>query len=71
MARTETRPVNWAVDVASRLKGARFPLEEEEARSRLEGLTVKGRGIGEILDEVDFPIATPAIMLRQISENLG
>jgi predicted transcriptional regulator len=71
MARTETRPVNWAVDVASRLKGARFPIEEEEARSRLKGLTIKGRDIDEVLDQVDFPISTPAIMLRQLSENLG
>jgi transcriptional regulator len=70
MARTTTRPVNWAVDVASRLKGAHFPLEEEEARERLEGLTVKGNDINGILDRMQFPLATPAEMLRQISEGI-
>jgi predicted transcriptional regulator len=68
MARTTTRPVNWAVDVASRLKGAHFPLEEEEARERLEGVTVKGNDINDVLDRLQFPIATPAEMLRLISE---
>lgn len=71
MAQTTTRPVNWAVDVASRLKGAHFPLEEEEARERLEGISVKGNDISGILDHMQFPVATPADMLRQISEGIG
>lgn len=68
MARTTTRSVNWAVDVASRLKGSQFPLEEGEARERLEGVKVKGNDINGILDRMKFPIATPAEMLRLISE---
>jgi predicted transcriptional regulator len=70
MARTETRPVNWAVDVASRLKGARFPIEKEEARDRLEGMAIREQDIDEILDRIDFPVATPAVLLRLISESL-
>lgn len=68
MAQTTTRSVNWAVEVASRLKGAHFPLDEEEARERLEGVMVKGNDINGILDHMQFPIATPAEMLRLISE---
>jgi predicted transcriptional regulator len=71
MAGTTTRSVNWAVDVASRLKGAHFPLDEEEARERLDGIMVKGNDINGILDRMLFPVTTPADMLRQISESIG
>jgi predicted transcriptional regulator len=70
MAGTTTRSVNWAVDVASRLKGAHFPLDEEEARERLEGIMVKGNDINGILDHMLFPVTTPADMLRQISAGI-
>ncbi len=70
MARTTTKPVNWAVDVASRLKGAHFPLDEVEARERLEGVMVKGNDIKDILDRMNFPVPTPADMLHQISDGL-
>ena len=70
MAKTTTKSVNWAVDVAARLKGAHFPIDEGEARDRLKGLTVKGQEIESILDHMDFPIATPADLLHQISDSL-
>jgi predicted transcriptional regulator len=70
MVGRETRTINWAVDVASRLKGAQFPMYEDEARNRLRGLTIKGLDVGSILEGVDFPVDTPAILLHRLSERL-
>lgn len=71
MARTAVRTDNWAVDVASRFKGAQFPVDEQEARRRMEGLTIRGKDASEVLDQMEFPVDTPAILLHRISQSLG
>ncbi len=69
----ETRniPTNWAVEVASRMKGARFPLDLETASERLSGVEIQGRGISHYLNNVDFPLDTPADLLHEISSQLS
>lgn len=71
MVKTSTRTINWAVEVASRMRGASFPLDEDDARDRLKGIRVEGRGIDEFVDNVHFPVATPADLLHDISKQTG
>lgn len=71
MVRTSTRTINWAVEVASRMRGAAFPLDEEDARGRLKGIRVEGRSIDEFVDRIHFPVATPADLLHDISRQTG
>lgn len=68
MVASKARTVNWAVDVASRLKGVQFPIDEHQAREKLQGMMVKGKDIDEVLSRVDFPVDTPASLLHQISD---
>lgn len=71
MVRNSTRTVNWAVEVASRMRGAAFPLDEDDARDRLKGIRADGQGIGEIMDRIRFPVATPAELLHEIGKRTG
>jgi predicted transcriptional regulator len=66
-----TKSTNWAVEVASRMRGVAFPLEEEDARRLLEGVSVEGQSITVYLDNIDFPLATPAQLLHEISKQTG
>jgi len=68
---TTPRTTNWAVEAASRMKGADFPIAREEAKERLKGIKVGGRSIEELLDEVSFPVATPAEMLKAIKNQIS
>ncbi|HPT74988.1 MAG TPA: hypothetical protein PKX52_08810, partial [Methanomassiliicoccaceae archaeon] len=54
----------------TRMKGARFPLGAEEARRRLEGVSVGNRKVGELLDHVEFPIASPTDLLSAIKAQI-
>ncbi len=68
---TKTIAANWAVEVASRMKGARFPLDMDTASERLSGVEIQGRGISHYLINVDFPLDTPADLLHEISSQLS
>jgi predicted transcriptional regulator len=67
MATTATKGVNWAVEVASRIRGIEFPLGEDVARNKLKGITVGGRDIDELIDNIAFPVPSAAGLLHQIS----
>ncbi len=68
---TRTIPTNWAVEVASRMKGAHVPMGQEDAYERLSGLEIQGRGIFHFLRNVDFPLETPAELLHEISDQVS
>ena len=68
MIKGRHRAANWAVEAASRLKGAQFPIGEAQARDRLAGLVVRGEDVLDLLDRVEFPVYTPAALLHLISE---
>jgi predicted transcriptional regulator len=73
MTRTSstTMTTNWAVEVATRMRGVDFPLTEEEARKRLKGVRVEGQNVLEFLDNIEFPLDTPADLLHAISKQTG
>ncbi len=62
----EVLGVDWALKVLIRLKGADFPLEKEQLKERLEGLVIKGKKIEEIIENMEFPVKSPAEVLHQI-----
>jgi len=66
-----TRTVNWAVEAASRMKGARFPLGEDEVSERLRGMKIGGKDIEDILEDIDLPVATPAELLKAIKDQIA
>lgn len=63
---TTSRRTNWAIEVASRMKGARFPLAKQEAMRRLRGVVVGDTHMEALLEYVDFPIASPVDLLKEI-----
>ncbi len=70
---SEARPtaVNWAVEVAVRTKGANFPLDKQQAQDLLKGVQVEGKDISRCLDQITFPVSTPADLLHEISQVTG
>ncbi len=68
---TRTVPVNWAVEVANRTKGLDFPLDKDRTSDVLEGMKVNGEDIELLLNDVSFPVDTPAELLHEISQAAG
>lgn len=64
----EVLGVDWALHVLIKLKGTDFPLEKEELRKRLKGVIIKGKSGEEIVEQMIFPVRTPAEVLHQIKE---
>ena len=66
----EVLGIDWAVHLLARIKGMSFPLEREQLAERLRGLVIKGRRAEEILEELPYPIKTPAELLHRVRERL-
>ncbi|OYT41561.1 MAG: KaiC associated regulatory domain-containing protein [Candidatus Aenigmarchaeota archaeon ex4484_224] len=67
----EVLDIAWAVAVLKHIKGLDFPVEKEDLKSRLAGLVIKGRKIEELLEEIEYPVKTPAELLKKLKEKLG
>ena len=63
---TAPRQTNWAIEVASRMKSVRFPIGKEEAKLRLKGAMVGDERMEDLLENIDFPIDSPANLLKEI-----
>jgi len=62
----------WAVYVLQRLKGTDFPIENKDIlKEKLGGLLIKGKSAEEIVEMLEYPIATPAELLHKIKEKIG
>jgi len=66
----EVLDIDWAVHVLARIRGLDFPASKEQVAERLQGMVVKGRAIEEILDEIEYPVKSPAELLHKIKERL-
>ncbi|MEM1658334.1 MAG: hypothetical protein QXK94_04785 [Candidatus Jordarchaeales archaeon] len=58
----------WAIQVLSRIRGLDFPVEKKELQERLVGISVKGKPVEEILDKMEYPVKSPADLLRKIKQ---
>ena len=67
----EVLDIDWAVHVLARIRGLHFPASKEQIAERLQGMVVKGRAIEEILDEIKYPVKSPAELLHKIKERLS
>jgi len=60
----------WAAWVLMKIKGLNFPVGKEVLKERLKGATLKGKTIEEILDQLEYPIKSPADLLKKMKEVL-
>ena len=61
----------WAAHVLMRIKGMEFPAEKGELEDRLRGLVVKGKDLGELVEELEHPITSPADLLKKLKQKLA
>ncbi len=67
----EVLGVEWAIKVLIRLRGANFPLTKEELKERLEGIVIKNIPANELVENMEFPVKTPAEILHKIKKILS
>ncbi len=67
----EVLDIDWAVHVLVRIRGMHFPAFKEEIKERLKGMVVKGRAIEEVLEEIQYPVKSPAELLHKIKEKIS
>ena len=62
--------IDWAVHVLSSIKGLSFPVRKEELLERLRGYKIKGKDMESILNNLSYPINSPAELLHAIRESI-
>lgn len=63
--------IPWAYLVLRKTKGIKYPINSaEELKEKLDGLTIKGIPIEEIINSIQYPIKTPAVLIHEIKEYL-
>lgn len=67
----EVLGVDWAIKVLTRLRGTDFPLDKEQLSERLKGVVIKDKPFEEIVNEIKFPVNTPAEVLKEIKRVIG
>jgi len=67
----EVLGVDWAIKVLTRLRGTDFPLDKEQLLERLKGVVIKDEPFEEIVNEMKFPVNTPAEVLKEIKRVIG
>ncbi len=67
----ESLGITWPIEVLRRIKGLDFPVEKDQLLERLAGLTIEGKSSEEILEQISYPVASPAELLHKIKQVLG
>ncbi len=62
--------IAWPIQTLLRIKGLDFPVDKEQLADRLQGLTIRGIPIETLLDQLTYPIASPADLLRQLRQRI-
>ncbi len=66
----EALGIDWAVHVLAEIKGLDFPVEKEKLKERLAGMKIMGKDVEQILEEIEYPVKSPAELLHKIKEKL-
>lgn len=56
-----------AIIVLKKIKGMDFPVDKAALQDRLSGIVIYDISIGEILDNLTYPINSPAELLKSIA----
>lgn len=63
--------VPWAYSILKRSKGIKYPITgPDELKEKLKDITIKGLPIEEILNNIPYPIKSPAVLIHEIKEYL-
>lgn len=61
----------WPYLVLKQLRGIKYPITKpEEIAEKLKGIKAQGLEISEIVEHINYPINTPALLLHEIHEYL-
>ncbi|MDK2465168.1 MAG: sigma factor-like helix-turn-helix DNA-binding protein [Candidatus Korarchaeota archaeon] len=61
----------WAIRTLMAIKGTDFPIESADALAvRLRGIEAYGIDLADVARELEYPIRTPAELLRKLAERL-
>jgi len=66
----EALGIDWAIHVLVAIKGIDFPAEKEVLKEKLHGMKIMERDVEEILEEIEYPVKSPAELLHKIKEKL-
>lgn len=67
----KTLDIPWAYMVLKKTKGLDFPIEEPTLLSdKLKDITYKDIKLSEVVSKLQYPIRTPAILLKELKEHL-
>jgi probable regulatory domain-containing protein len=67
----KTLDIPWAYLVLRKTKGIKYPINSpEELKEKLEGINIKGISAEEIVENLQYPIKTPAFLLHEIKNYL-
>ena len=64
----EVLGADWAVKLMTSIKGLDFPVEKADLLPRLAGFKIYDIPIEEILDNIEYPIASPAKLVKEVAE---
>ncbi len=59
--------VDWAVETMTMIKGLDFPVDKDDLLERLRGVKIFNVPIEEILDNLRYPVRTPAELVKEIA----
>jgi len=67
----KTLDIPWAYLVLRKTKGVKYPITSPEVlKERLSGLNIKGLPAEEVIENLQYPIKTPALLLHEIKNYL-
>ena len=59
----------WAVLVLKRIRGLDFPVTDpSQLKSRLSGIEINGKPAEELVDRLNYPIRSPAELLKELKK---
>ncbi len=62
----------WAIKTLIAIRGLDFPVTDPDILGeRLRGISAYGVDLGDLARELDYPVASPAHLLRALSSGLA
>lgn len=62
--------IAWPIQTLLRIKGLDFPAQKDQLVDRLKGITIRGIPVETLLEQLNYPVTSPADLLRQIRQRI-